>query len=100
MLRRFLDWLKYRDARKHRRSTIETYITEPRMKVIYNPFTEKHTWVLLNVKTHVWEWQNEATEWEQKFWYSLSEMTKNIGVTPGVWEHLKDRHQPKGLNND
>ncbi len=44
------------------------YIQERLMKILYNPFNEKHMWVILNPKTRIWEWYDEATEAEVLVW--------------------------------
>jgi hypothetical protein len=43
-------------------------IQERLMKILFNPFVEKHYWVVLNPKTRTWEWLEEATEREIVEW--------------------------------
>lgn len=85
-----IGYRELRRIRKHMaRRAASGYILEPRVKVTFNPFTEKHTWVLLNPNTHIWEWAGEATDTEADYWYTLPAVTQNQGVTPGAWQRMK-----------
>jgi hypothetical protein len=37
-------------------------IRERLVKITYNPIVEKWMWTKLNLETHTWEWQREATQ--------------------------------------
>lgn len=47
--------------RKKQPAQQRDYIRQPRMKILWNPFTEAWTWTRLDPISHHWEWRREAT---------------------------------------
>ena len=79
---------------RNRRKRIEVYIKEPRVKIMFNPFTERYMWCRLNPESRVWDWKEEASEEDTVFWLALSDLTQKVGVAPSAWKDLCARRKP------
>jgi hypothetical protein len=51
-----------------RKKSSSPYIQKRLMKILFNPFVEKHYWVVFDPKKRIWEWYREALPFEVENW--------------------------------